>query len=140
MFDQTNKYTNHGHFFLSPGDNLQEKSSEVPDLPGVYYIIRLAGGGIDLVYIGSSGTVNQNGTFSNQPLRGELIDKQDGMKRQQYFDQKMKQEDIEALDIYWFVTFDENHQDLPGYVEGVLMQRYFEIYGNLPPWNKKFPT
>lgn len=140
MFDQTNKYSNQGHFFLNPGDNLKGKSSEVPDLPGVYYIMRLAGGGIDLVYIGSSGTVNQKGRFSNQLLRGRLNNKFDGMQRQHYFEKKMKEENIDALDIYWFVTYDENHQDLPGYVEGILMQRYFEIYGTLPPWNKKFPS
>ncbi len=140
MFDQTNKYKNHGHFFFNPGDNLREKSSEVPGLPGVYYIMRLAHGNIDLVYIGSSGTINQKGRFSNQLLRGRLNNEHDGMKRQNYFEQKMKQEGIDALDIYWFVTFDENNQDLPGYVEGILMQRYFEMYGTLPPWNKKFPS
>lgn len=139
MFEQTNKYKNHGHFFLNPGESLKTNSSEVPDLPGVYYIMRLAGGGIDLVYIGSSGTVNQTGGFSSQLLRGKLNNKQGGMKRKQFFEDKMKEENIDALDIYWFVTFDENHQDLPGYVEGILVQRYFEIYGTLPPWNKKFP-
>ncbi|MEX0649001.1 MAG: hypothetical protein WEA56_01475 [Balneolaceae bacterium] len=140
MFDQTNKYPNQGHFFFNPGDNLQNKSSEVPDLPGVHYIMRLAGGSIDLVYIGSSGTVNQKGTLSNQSLREELNNKQEGIKRQQFFEKKIEAEKIDGLDIYWFVTFDENHQDLPGYVEGVLVQRYFEVYGTLPPWNKKFPS
>ncbi len=140
MFEQTDKYLNQGHFFFNPGDNLKKASADVPDLPGVYYIMRLARGGIDLVYIGSSGTISQNGNFSSQLLRGRLNNKQEGLKRQQFFDKKMKQEGIDALDIYWFVTFDKNHQDLPGYVEGILMQRYFEIYGTLPPWNKKFPS
>lgn len=140
MFDQTNKYANHGHFFLNPGDSLREKSSDVPNLPGVYYIMKLADGHIYLVYIGSSGTLYQNGAFSSQLLRGRLNNKQGGMKRQQFLEKKIKEEKIDALDIYWFVTFDENHQDLPGYVEGKLVQRYFEIYGELPPWNKKFPS
>ena len=140
MFDELNKYKNHGHFFLSPGENLREKSAGVPDLPGVYYIFKLARGKIELVYIGSSGTMQQEGNFKKQFLYGRLNNKQDGLKRQQFFNQKMKEEDIDALDIYWFVTFDENHQDLPGYVEGLLMQRFYTTYGELPAWNKQFPA
>jgi len=115
-----------------------QASSEVPDQPGVYYIMRLAKGKIDLVYIGKSGTINQSGTFKDQLLRGRINNKHDGVKRQVFFDQKMTEENIDALDIYWFVTMDDSYSDLPGYVEGLLMQRYFDIYGNLPLWNKCF--
>ncbi len=138
MFDELNKYENQGHFFFESGDSLQKKSAEVPELPGVYYIIRLAGGEIDLVYIGKSGTMLPGGSFKNQLLRKRLNNKQDGIKRQQYFEEKIASEHIDALDIYWFVTFDEHHRDLPGYVEGRLMQRYYETYGTLPEWNKGF--
>ena len=138
MFDETEKYKNHGHFFFKKGGNLMQASSEVPDQPGVYYIMRLAKGKIDLVYIGKSGTINQSGTFKDQLLRGRINNKHDGVKRQVFFDQKMTEENIDALDIYWFVTMDDSYSDLPGYVEGLLMQRYFDIYGNLPLWNKCF--
>ena len=40
---------------------------------------------------------------------------------------------IDALDIYWFVTFDDKNKILPGYVEGLLLKRYFEVHGTLPP-------
>jgi hypothetical protein len=60
------------------------------------------------------------------------------MKRQDYFNQKIENEQIDALDIYWFVTMDEDNNDLPGYIEGLLMQQYFKIYGKLPEWNKEF--
>lgn len=132
MFDETNKYKNKGHFFLNPGDDLSTVSSDVPDLPVVYYVMRLADGGVDMVYIGSSGSIDQKGRFSNLFLNE--------MKRQQFFEEKIFKEKIDALDIYWFVTFDEQHHDLPGYVEGKLMQRYFDLYGTLPSWNKKYPS
>lgn len=138
MFDELKKYKNNGHFFFQHGDKLIEVSKEVPELPGIYYIIRLANGRIDLVYIGKSGTINQNGKFRDQLLKGRINNKQDGMKRQQYFEQKISEENVDGLDIYWFVTMDQNNNDLPGYVEGVLMQRYFEVHGKLPPWNKCF--
>lgn len=139
MFDELNKYQNTGHFFFEKGSMLSQVTKEVPNLPGVYYILRLAKGKIDLVYIGKSGTMEQNGKFKNQLLRKRLNNKQEkDIKRQEFFEQKIDEENIDALDIYWFVTFDENHQDLPGYVEGLLIQRYFDTFGELPPWNKSY--
>ena len=135
MFDEIKKYKNNGHFFFNSGDKLIEASENVPELPGVYYIIKLSGGRIDLVYIGKSGTINQSGVFKDQLLKGRINNKTNGMKRQKYFEQKMLEENIDALDIYWFVTMDKSNSDLPGYVEGLLMQRYFEVHGKLPSWN-----
>lgn len=139
MFDNLAKYKTYGHFFFKKDDTLKYVSKEVPEKPGVYYIIRLAEGRIDLVYIGKSGTIKQNGEFKEQLLKGRINNKWDKeTTRQEFFDRKIVDENIDALDIYWFVTMDNKHNDLPGYVEGLLMQRYFEIHGTLPPWNKCF--
>ena len=138
MFDETTKYKSNGHFFFKSGDKLIEVSKGVPDKPGVYYILRLARGKIDLVYIGKSGTITQSGEFKDQLLNGRINNKCNGMKRQDFFDEKINAEKIDALDIYWFVTMDKFNNDLPGYVEALLMQRYFEVYGKLPIWNKCF--
>lgn len=137
MFDELNKYKNHGHFFFSLGDNLKDASAEVPNLPGIYVIYRLARGRVELVYIGKSGTVEQNGDFKKQLLNSRLNNKQEGISRQQYFEQKIKEQNIDALDIYWYATFDEKHQDLPAYVEGLILQRFFDVHGRLPEWNKE---
>ena len=138
MFDETKKYKTHGHFFFKKGDRLTEQSKEVPELPGVYYILRLAQGKIDLVYIGNSGTILQNGQFKDQLLRGRINNKQNGMKRQDLFNKKITDENIDGLDIHWFVTMDNDNNDLPGYVEGLLIQRYYEVNGELPLWNLDF--
>ena len=138
MFDELEKYKNQGHFFFEKGKALAEVSQNVPNEAGVYVIYKLAGGKIELVYIGKSGTINQNGTFKEQKLRKRLNNKQDGVKRQEYFENKIAAENIDALDIYWYVTFDKNNQDLPAYIEGVLIQYYFEVYGELPAWNKDY--
>lgn len=138
MFDELNKYKNNGHFFFKKGDRLSEASKEVPEKPGVYYILRLAKGKVDLVYIGKSGTIIQNDKFKDQLLKGRINNKQEGIKRQEFFTLKIEQENIDALDIYWFVTIDENNKDLPGYVEGLLMQRFYEVNEMLPLWNKDF--
>jgi hypothetical protein len=138
MFDETKKYKNWGHFFFKKGDRLSEVSKDVPELPGIYYIIRLARGRVELVYIGKSGTIMQNGSFKDQFLKGRINNKQGDIKRQDFFDKKMTEENIDGLDIYWFVTMDKNHHDLPGFVKGLLLQRYFEVHGKLPPWNKDY--
>lgn len=138
MFDELEKYKTKGHFFFTLTDKLSEKSKNVPNLPGVYYILRLARDHVDLVYIGKSGTISQKGNFKDQLLKLRLNNKQNGKPREQFFKDKILEEEIDTLDIYWFATFDEKHQDLPAYVEAKIIQRYFEIYGQLPEWNKEF--
>lgn len=49
----------------------------------------------------------------------------------------MKAEDIEALDVYWYVTYDGINKDFPEDVERVLLQHYINIYGELPRWNRR---
>ncbi|GHV68525.1 hypothetical protein FACS1894199_15900 [Bacteroidia bacterium] len=137
MFDELKRYKNKGHFFFQKGDSLSEQSKDVPDAPGVYYIVRLSRGKVDIVYIGNSGTMQQNGKFKEQLLRERLNNKQEEIKCEDFFNEKLVKENIDGLDIYWFVTFDEDTQDLPDYVEGLLLQRYFSTYRKLPAWNKE---
>ena len=137
IFQHLEKYKQ-GHFFFEKGQDLKQQSKEVPSLPGVYYFLRLCKGKVDIVYIGKSGTILNDGSFKKQTLKERINNKQENMKRQQYLNKKIDEEKIDALDIYWFVTFDDNHKDLPAFMEGVLMQEYFDNYGTLPPWNKDF--
>jgi hypothetical protein len=137
MFDELKIYKENGHFFFNPGDKLADVCN-APDKPGVYYFVRLAKGKVDLVYIGASDTIDRKGTFRDQLLYGRLNNKQDGVKRQKFFEDIMKREQIDALDIYWFVTYDDDNHHLPSYVEAVLMQKYFDLHGCLPDWNKAF--
>jgi hypothetical protein len=67
MFDNLNQYHKKGHFFFKRGDDLSVVSKTVPHLCGVYYIYRLAEGRIDLVQIGKSGIMQQNGASQSQP-------------------------------------------------------------------------
>lgn len=136
MFDEINKYKNNDHFFFKPESKLVELTKNIPDKPGVFYIFRLSRGRVDLIFIGRTGLLSENP--ENQSLRKELGDSETGKKFQAFFDEKMKKEDVDALDIYWYVTMDKNHQDLPYYTEGLLLQRYFEVFGDIPPWNRDF--
>ncbi len=72
MFDEVKKYKNNGHFFFKKGADLKQVSKDVPDLPGVYCIVRLSNGRIEIVYIGKSGTMQQNGHLKDQGLHERL--------------------------------------------------------------------
>lgn len=137
MFDELNRYKNNGHFFYSKGDNLEEVSADVPNLPGVFYILRLANGKIDLVFIGKSGPNPISIKSKGQGLKKGINSFIENMKTQDFFEEKIKKEKIDALDIYWCVTFDKNTIDLPSYVEGLLLQIHLHIHDELPKWNKE---
>ncbi|MBQ0741300.1 hypothetical protein J9332_44220, partial [Aquimarina celericrescens] len=63
-------------------------------------------------------------------------EKQFDKPRKTSWKEKLKAEKIEALDIYWYETFDENNTGIPTTIEGIIMQRHFEVFGALPKWNK----
>ena len=123
MFSETKKYKNQGHFFFKKGDAINDVCKDMPRKPGVYYIIRLARGKVDLVYIGELPA----GAIHESPIS----------LPQQFLDKKMMTQGMDGLDIYWFITMDEKHHDLPEYVKGLLMQRYFDVHGHVPPWNNE---
>tara|TARA_R110002111_G_scaffold126004_1_gene190488 strand:- start:90 stop:515 length:426 start_codon:yes stop_codon:yes gene_type:complete len=141
MFAELEKYKINDHFFFSKNDDLNEVCNAPKDGIGVYTVFELKKGNIDLVYIGSSGKLKQNGSVKVR--KGGMFDrivngKQFGGTRKDTWKQKLISEKIEALDIYWYRTFDKNSSDLPSMIKGVIIQRYFEIYGSLPRWNKEF--
>ena len=134
MFDELNNYKNNGHFFYKNGDRLKKAGKDIANAPGVYIIYRLAEGKIQLVYIGKSGTVNQDGSFRKQLLSKRITRR----SRRMMFEKEFLKKEYDALDIYWYVTFDNENRDLPAYVEGLLLQRYYEVHGVLPEWNKTY--
>jgi len=135
MFDETKKYKTKGHFFFKAGEKLAEVSKEVPDKPGVYYILRLARGKIQIVYIGKSGFIAGKGKNTEKLLKESINGTIAGIESEKFFENKIRKEDIDGLDIYWYVTMDKANNDLPEYVAGLLKQRFFEIEEELPEWN-----
>ncbi len=129
MFDELLKYKINGHFFFKKGNIVDQVGKNVPELPGVYYIIRLARGRVELVYIDKSGIISPGGS------KASLL-KQTLIGQQEFLDSKMSTGEIDGLDIYWFVTMDTNHIDLPAYVEGLILQTVYDCEGRLPEWNK----
>lgn len=139
MFENSLKnYAVNGSFTFKTGDALSKQSKAVPNLPGIYIIYTITSNTKELVYIGKSGTMINDGSFKTQLLRKRLNNRHAGVSRQVYFENKLKDEDIETLEFNWYVTFEGSNIDVPGFVEGNLLQNYFVQNKKLPPWNKDF--
>ncbi|MGD9563377.1 MAG: hypothetical protein AB7F88_14140 [Pyrinomonadaceae bacterium] len=142
MFDGLARYRQWSHFVFQSGDRLRQVCNAPTDKSGIYIVYALKNGGIELVYIGSSGEVQGEGTlFIRRAGLGGIKDRivnghQFGkIPRRNSWPIKMKKEGIEALDVYWYVTHDYSFVDCPRIVENRFLQQYTEIYGQLPRWN-----
>lgn len=141
MLFELSKYKSNNHFFFEATDELGDVYNAPKYGMGIYLVYALQKGKVKLIYIGSSGKVRQSG--SPQVRKGGLYDrivngKQFDAARKKSWKQMVISEDIDALDIYWYETFDDNVKDIPTVVEGFLLQEYFDATGKLPKWNKEF--
>lgn len=136
-FPELDKYVQ-GSFIFKKGDNLKALCKNLPDLPGIFYVVSSKNGFEDVVYIGSSGPLPQSGDFGNQTLRRRIHKKHNKIKREDFFNQMIEKEQLDYLHIYWLVTIDVEISDLPTYVQGFLMQQYYNVYLQLPEWNKEY--
>jgi len=141
MFDELRKYNNNDHFFFKAHDKLEKVCNAPKNRSGIYVVYELKNGKIELVYIGSSGKIQNNGTIKHR--KGGLFDRivngqQFGkIPRKVSWPKKMRDEKIEALDIYWYDTFNQVIMDIPACIEAILIQRFFEINRRLPKWNNE---
>jgi len=131
-------FKEHGCFILYREQKIGErlKNEGVPDKPGVYLIYSRKGRKCNLLQIGKAGTLGQNGKFKRQKLCGRLKAKQEGMPRQQFFQEQIEKLNLNALVFFWFVTFDNNVKVIPAKAEADLLQAYFDEFKRLPKWNK----
>jgi hypothetical protein len=110
MFDILEKYENTGHFFFTTKDSLTKVCNAPIDKAGVYLVYSLRKGKIELVYIGRSGHVNDDGSLFIRKggIKDRLVNgKRDGLLRRKFWLNEMAKDSIEALDIYWYVTYDD---------------------------------
>jgi len=122
MFDELKKYKETDHFFLKSTDSLTTVCNAPASKSGVYIIFALKNGRIELVQIGCSN--------ENEGIRYQII------KEQLFIKSKIKQENIEALDIYWYVTQTAKATDDPQMVTARVLKTHNEIYGHSPRWNR----
>ena len=135
------KYPINGQFSVEIGQKISEeaKKHDVPNGYGIYLIYEGFDCCGELIYIGSSGTVNSDGTMGSQGIRKRLGKKQNQTTyRNDFFIEEMKKRQ-NGISIAWFVTFDETEQKiLPAFAESEVMQKFYDLKGRLPELNKKY--
>ena len=141
MFDELKKYKTNDHFFFDGEKSLGEVCNAPKSASGVYVIYALTKGKVRLFYIGSSGKMQNNGKMKHR--NGGLYDrivngKQFGKPRKDSWLEKLTDDQIDALDIYWYETINSETNDIPAYTEATLLQKYYETCGCLPDWNVEF--
>ena len=81
-----------------------------------------------------------DGTFKRQGIAKRLTKIQNGLQRNIYFQNVIKEYKFEKLEFLWITTFDENdekYQEIPSLSESKMMQAYFRQYKKLPLLNKQ---
>ena len=75
----------------------------------------------------------------NDGLYGRICQgKQFDTSRKKSWPMKMRDQNIDELQIHWYVTFDEKITDIPAQVEATLIQEYYRKHKRLPDWNEEF--
>lgn len=143
MFDILDKYKTQDHFFLTPEQDLQTVCNAPADKSGVYVIYALKKGRVELIYIGDSGKVEKGSSPAIRKeglssLKDEIINGQQFGKKPAHiaWKKQMIRENIEALNIYWYVTYDTGYTDCPEVLKRNLLRQHQDIFGIFPKWNK----
>jgi hypothetical protein len=147
MFEnELKKYTINGVFTFTCSESYKEKCNAPINQSGVYLIYKVLNGKEELIYIGSSGQRNKDGTLKTRQggMKDRLVNgyhpnrfsENKRIKRHKAFPQQMQEEKINELKIYWWVTYDTENFDFPTDVETILREKYLDKYSRLPNWHK----
>ena len=124
-----------GELRIGPGESIDEMvvREEVSEGYGVYVISGFRNAEREILYIGKSGTVCQDGSMKRQGIRKRLTMKQDGMRRRTFFKKVIAEKNLNELHIEWFVTYPK----IPPFLaESELLAAYLTESGKLPVLNK----
>jgi hypothetical protein len=142
MFKELTKYKNQNSFTF----NIENELSEVCNAPqegnGIYLVYDVSGDEKELVFVGSTGTIQNNGEIKlrvggiyDRLVNGQQFGK---LSRRKAWPIQMKKENIENLEIHWYETFNKKTKHIPTYVEGLILQLFLDKNGVLPRWNVAF--
>jgi hypothetical protein len=142
MFDQLHKYKENDNFFLMPKTELESQCNAPKDKSGVFLVVELKNGRIEVVYIGSTELNNSKESSPDQVpnLFDTIVNGyQFGNPRKISYKEKLINEKVDGYDIYWYVTINETIKDSPTMVKDKIFKFYKGIYGKLPRWNRVQP-
>jgi hypothetical protein len=126
MFQEPKDYTENDHFFFTADKELEKVCNAPKDKDGVFKVIELRDGRINLVYIGYS----SSGGLFNEIVNGNHYDNK---ARKISWTYQLIKDGTDALDIYWYVT---KGKDRPRKEQLAMLKDFGGQTGELPKWNK----
>jgi hypothetical protein len=142
MYKELEKFTVKGNFTFTQEDSLEEVCNASETGSGVFVVYAVANDTKELIMVGSTGTVQNDGTLKskNGGLYDKIVNGQQFAKtgRKYSWPAQMKKESIDTLEVLWFETFNETVKSIPTSVEGQVLQNFLDENGKLPRWNVAF--
>ena len=124
-----------GYCSFKRDDVLSKVTANIPDGYGVF-ILRKNNEAGDILYIGYSGTPQQDGTFKNQQLRKRINNKQNSKQRRQDFLRQQMKEDstLQKIIVEWCIL--DEKKCFPADVKADLLCSLAQN-NRWPKWNKQ---
>ena len=142
MYKEVKKFKIGGSFTFTPDQNLEEVCKAPDNGNGVFMVYALDGETKELIMIGSTGTVQNDGTLKSKSggLYDKIVNGQQFAKtgRKYTWPTQMKKENIAQLEVFWYETFNAKTSIIPTFLEAQLLQNFLTENGRLPRWNVAF--
>lgn len=141
MQKELEKYKNSNSFTFTVEDSLEEVCN-ASEGSGVFVVNAINGEDKELIMVGSTGTVQNDGTLKtkNGGLYDKIVNGHQFAKtgRKYSWPAQMKLENIERLEVLWYETFNDKSKAIPTFIEGQVLQNFLNEKGRLPRWNVAF--
>lgn len=141
MYKELKKFKTTGSFTFAADESLEEKCT-APDASGIFVVYQVDGEEKELIMVGSTGTVQNDGTLKSKSggLNDKIVNGHQFAKtgRKYTWPTQMKSEGIELLEVVWYDTFNAKNKVIPTFAEGQVLQNFLDENGRLPKWNVAF--
>lgn len=126
MFQEPANYQKTDHFFYQANQKLENVCNAPKDKEGVFKIIELRNGSINLVNIGYT---KYNGLY-DEIVNGQHYTKE---PRSKALKAQLTKDRADAVDIYWYVT---DGKDNPKKLAEEMIEDFKSLSGQVTKWNK----
>lgn len=141
MYKELEKFKVSNSFTFTIEDSL-EQACNASEGAGVFVVYAVEGDAKELIMVGSTGTVQNDGTLKskNGGLYDKIVNGHQFAKtgRKYSWPAQMKLETISALEVVWYETFNADIKAIPTAVEGQVLQIFLDENAKLPRWNVAF--
>ncbi|OIV40721.1 hypothetical protein [Flavobacterium johnsoniae] len=142
MYKELEKFKSGNSFTFTVNDSLEEVCNAPEGSAGVFVVYEIDGDSKELIMVGSTGTVQNDGTLKskNGGLYDKIVNGHQFAKtgRKYSWPAQMKLENISVLEVFWYETFNADVKAIPTAVEGQILQNFLDENAKLPRWNVAF--